>query len=62
MALAWVLSKAVVSAPIVGASKPGHLMAAVAALEIELPADEIAGLEAPYVPHAIVGLHVGTSP
>jgi aryl-alcohol dehydrogenase-like predicted oxidoreductase len=53
--LAWVLSKPVVSAPIVGASKPGHLEDAVAALGIVLTEDEISRLEDSYVPHAVVG-------
>ncbi|GEP00711.1 aldo/keto reductase [Methylobacterium haplocladii] len=55
VALAWVLSKPVVTAPIVGASKPQHLDDAVAALDLRLTDDEIAALEAPYVPHAPVG-------
>ena len=55
VALAWVLSKPVVTAPIIGASKPGHLTDAVAALGLKLTADEIAELEAPYVPHGVVG-------
>jgi len=55
IALAWVLGKRPVTAPIVGASKPGHLDDAVAALAIELTDEEIRRLEAPYVPHAIVG-------
>ncbi|WBO21917.1 aldo/keto reductase [Sphingomonas abietis] len=55
VALAWVLDKPEVSAPIVGASKPGHLDDAIAALDLELSDDEIARLEAPYVPHAVVG-------
>ncbi len=55
VALAWVLSKSVISAPIVGASRPGHLEDAVAALNITLTPEEIAQLEAPYVPHAVVG-------
>jgi aryl-alcohol dehydrogenase-like predicted oxidoreductase len=55
IALAWVLSKPAVTAPIVGASKPHHLEDAVAALSIKLTTKEIAALEAPYVPHAIVG-------
>lgn len=56
VALAWVLAKPEVSAPIVGASKPGHLDDALAALEVKLGADEIARLEEPYVPHAVVGI------
>lgn len=55
IALAWVLSKAVVSAPIVGASKQGHLVDAVAALDIVLSEEELRRLEQPYVPHAVVG-------
>lgn len=50
VALAWVLSKPVVDAPIIGASKPLHIDDAVAALEVELSAEEIAELEAPYTP------------
>ncbi|VWX47185.1 aldo/keto reductase [Novosphingobium sp. 9U] len=55
VALAWVLAKDVVSAPIVGASKAGHLDDAVAALAIALSDAEIDQLEAAYVPHAVVG-------
>ena len=47
IALAWVLSKPVVSCPIVGATKPHHLTDAVAALDITLTHDEIAALEQP---------------
>lgn len=55
IALAWLLHQPAVTAPIVGASKPGHLEDAVAALSVTLSAEEIAALEAPYVPHAIAG-------
>ncbi len=55
IALAWLLHKPVVTAPIVGASKPHHLDDAVAALSVTLSGEEIAALEAPYAPHAIVG-------
>jgi aryl-alcohol dehydrogenase (NADP+) len=55
VALAWLLSKDAVTCPIVGASKPGHLTDAVAALDIDLTEAEIAALEAPYVPHRVVG-------
>jgi aryl-alcohol dehydrogenase (NADP+) len=48
VALAWVLSKPVVTSPIIGASKPEHLPEAAAALEVTLSADEIKILEAPY--------------
>ena len=53
VALAWLLQKAPVTAPIVGASKASHLTDAVAALSLGLTAEELAALEAPYVPHQI---------
>jgi aryl-alcohol dehydrogenase (NADP+) len=55
VALAWMLSKPVITAPIVGATKLGDLDDASAAVDLELTADEIARLEAPYVPHATAG-------
>ncbi|EPM73198.1 aldo/keto reductase [Pseudomonas syringae pv. theae ICMP 3923] len=55
IALAWVLAKRGVSAPIVGASKAPQLDDAIAALELVLTDDEIKRLEAPYVPHAVTG-------
>ena len=55
VALAWVAHKAPVTAPIIGASKPSHLDDALAALAIELTADEVARLEAHYIPHEVVG-------
>jgi len=55
VALAWVIQKSVVTAPIVGASKPQHLDDALAALTLDLTEAEMAQLEAPYVPHAVVG-------
>lgn len=55
IALAWLLSKEPVVAPIIGATKDEHIDNAVAALEVELTPDEIAALEEPYAPHAIVG-------
>jgi aryl-alcohol dehydrogenase-like predicted oxidoreductase len=55
VALAWVLAKSVITAPIVGATRPHHLDDAVAALSVKLTQDEIASLESPYVPHAVVG-------
>jgi aryl-alcohol dehydrogenase-like predicted oxidoreductase len=55
VALAWVLAKPFVSAPIVGATKPQHLEDAVAALSVDLSPQEIARLEAPYVPHPVLG-------
>jgi aryl-alcohol dehydrogenase-like predicted oxidoreductase len=55
VALAWLLSKPAVTAPIVGATKVGHVEDAIAAETLELTPDEIAGLEEPYVPHAVSG-------
>jgi aryl-alcohol dehydrogenase (NADP+) len=55
IALAWLLHKPGVIAPIVGASKPQHLEDAIAAVGIKLTAEEIKKLEEPYVPHAITG-------
>ena len=55
VALAWVSANPVVSAPIVGASKAHHLTDAVASLDVQLTADEMARLEAPYEPHAVAG-------
>ena len=56
VALAWVAGKRGVSAPIIGVTKPSHLADAVAALSLDLSSDEIAALEAPYIPHAVVGI------
>ena len=55
VALAWLLAKAVVTAPIVGATKLHHLDDALASVNLKLTAQEIAALEEPYVPHAVVG-------
>jgi len=55
IALAWVLARPGVTAPIVGASKLSHLDELVAALDVRLDADEIASLEQPYVPHRVLG-------
>jgi aryl-alcohol dehydrogenase-like predicted oxidoreductase len=55
VALAWVLQKHPVTAPIVGASKPKHLEDAVAALSLALTDDEVARLESPYIPHEVAG-------
>ena len=51
VALAWVLKNPVVSAPIVGATKPHHLPDSIAALDLHLTDDEIRALEEPYTPH-----------
>ncbi|MFC5449307.1 aldo/keto reductase [Paenibacillus aestuarii] len=55
ISLAWLLQKAPVTAPIVGATKESHLEEAVAALSVILTPEEIAMLEEPYVPHPVVG-------
>ena len=55
VALAWLLSKPGVTAPIVGATKLEHLEDALAAEQLELTPEEVAALEEPYVPHAIAG-------
>jgi aryl-alcohol dehydrogenase-like predicted oxidoreductase len=56
VALAWLLHKPGVTAPIVGATKPGHLEDALAATDVALSPEEIARLEEPYVPHAVSGI------
>ena len=55
VALAWLLSRPGVVAPIVGATKLEHLDSAVRALELRLSPEEIAALESPYKPHAVRG-------
>jgi aryl-alcohol dehydrogenase-like predicted oxidoreductase len=55
VALAWVLQKEPVTAPIIGATKLNHLEDAVAALSVKLDSNEIASLQEPYVPHQIFG-------
>ena len=55
VALAWMLGKPFVTAPIVGATKPDHITDAVAALDVTLSADEVKRLEEPYTPHRNVG-------
>lgn len=55
VALAWVMSNPAVTAPIIGASKPGHIDDAVAALELTLSDEEKEALESAYVPHRIAG-------
>jgi 1-deoxyxylulose-5-phosphate synthase len=55
VALAWLLGKPAVTAPIVGATKLEHLEDAVAAVDVTLSDEEVARLEAPYVPHPVLG-------
>ncbi|WP_135213035.1 aldo/keto reductase [Vitreimonas flagellata] len=55
IALAWLLAKPGITAPIVGATKPAQLEDSIAALDVTLSAEEIKRLEEPYVPHEISG-------
>ncbi len=55
VALAWLLGKPVVTAPIIGATKMAHLEDAVAAVDVHLTDGEVMALEAPYTPHPVVG-------
>ncbi len=55
IALAWLIGKPAVSAPIVGATSMRHLDDAVAATEVILSEEEVAQLEAPYRPHPVLG-------
>jgi aryl-alcohol dehydrogenase-like predicted oxidoreductase len=55
VALAWMLSKPFVTAPIIGATKPQHLEDAIAALSVQLSPDEIRHLEEAYQPHPVIG-------
>jgi 1-deoxyxylulose-5-phosphate synthase len=55
VALAWLLMKDAVTAPIVGATKLEHLETAVKAFEVQLSKEEVASLEAPYAPHPVAG-------
>jgi len=57
IALAWLLQKSQVTAPIIGASKPHHLQDAVAAVDVKLTPQEISQMEAVYIPHAVLGHH-----
>jgi len=56
VALAWLLRKPLITAPIIGATKPQHLQDAVAALDVKLTDEEVKALEAPYVPHPVTGI------
>jgi aryl-alcohol dehydrogenase-like predicted oxidoreductase len=55
VALAWLLSKPVITAPIVGATRLQHLADAIASVDVKLSDAEIRSLEEPYVPHPVVG-------
>ena len=60
VSLAWLLTK--VDSPVVGATKQHHVDGAVAAVDLKLTDDEVAYLEEPYVPHAIVGVMAQNKP
>lgn len=55
LALAWMLSKPGITAPIVGASKPGHIEDAVAALSVKLKPEQVKSLAELYQPHPVLG-------
>jgi aryl-alcohol dehydrogenase (NADP+) len=55
IALAWILHKPYITAPIIGATKLEHLEQSLAALEVQLTAEEMARLEEPYRPHPVLG-------
>jgi 1-deoxyxylulose-5-phosphate synthase len=56
VALAWLLRKSEITAPIIGATKPVHLQDAVAAMDVKLTEEEVQALEAPYAPHPVAGI------
>jgi aryl-alcohol dehydrogenase-like predicted oxidoreductase len=56
VALAWLLSRPAVVAPIIGATKLQHLEDALGAVDVALSGDEVKALEAPYTPHAVRGM------
>ncbi|MEM6709266.1 MAG: aldo/keto reductase [Pseudomonadota bacterium] len=56
LALAWLLSKPAVTTPIVGVGKQRHLDDAIAALDVQLSREDLDALEAPYVPHPVLGM------
>jgi 1-deoxyxylulose-5-phosphate synthase len=55
VALAWLLRKPAVTAPVVGATRPGHIADALAAARLTLSDEEISRLEEPYIPHRVLG-------
>jgi Predicted oxidoreductases (related to aryl-alcohol dehydrogenases) len=56
VALAWLLSKPGVAAPIIGATKVEHLESAVKALDVKLSEEQVKAVEAPYRPHTVKGM------
>jgi 1-deoxyxylulose-5-phosphate synthase len=57
IALSWLLGRPGVTAPIIGATRPRHLADAIAAVGASLSEEEVATLQAPYRPHAVLGHH-----
>ncbi|HXO24510.1 MAG TPA: aldo/keto reductase, partial [Streptosporangiaceae bacterium] len=55
VALAWLLSRPAVTAPIVGATRLGHIADALAAVQLTLTEEEVRRLEEPYLPHPVLG-------
>ena len=55
VALAWLLSRPAVTAPIVGATRLGHISDALAAVQLTLTEEEVLRLEEPYLPHRVLG-------
>ncbi len=55
VALAWLIAQPAVTSPIVGVTKPQHLADAVAAVDLELSAEDLEDLGAGYTPHAVAG-------
>ena len=62
LALAWHFTRPVVASPIIGASKPHHIEAALAALDLSLSAEELAAIEGPYRPKAPSAMSMGMAP
>lgn len=58
IAVAWLLQKETITAPIVGPTKISHIEDAVASLSVKLTPEENAQLEEPYVPHPVIGINV----
>ena len=62
LALAWHFTRPVVASPIIGASKPHHIEAAVAALDLTLSAEDLTAIEGPYRPKAPSAMSMGMAP
>ncbi|WP_298223260.1 aldo/keto reductase [Acidocella sp.] len=60
VAMAWLLQKPGITSPIIGVTQASHLIDALGALELTLAPEEVAALEAPYVPHPVAGVQIGS--